>query len=65
MTRIDTPYPSLDIVQLADRLGISTKTVHRMIARGEAPPSYRIGRKRRVWRESDVLEWLETECRAS
>jgi len=64
MARPDT-YPSLNIEQLANRLGISTKTVHRMIARGEAPPSYRIGRKRRVWREHDVLEWLETECRAS
>ena len=33
----------------------------RMLARGEAPPSYRIG-KRRFWREPDVIAWLEDRC---
>jgi excisionase family DNA binding protein len=58
-------YPCLAVGQVAERLGVSEATIYRMIARGEAPPSFRIGRKRRVWRETDVLAWLETECRAS
>jgi prophage regulatory protein len=55
-------YPCLAVGQVAERLGVSEATIYRMIARGEAPKSYRIGRKRRVWREIDVLEWLEAEC---
>jgi excisionase family DNA binding protein len=55
-------YPCLAVGQVAERLGVSEATLYRMIARGAAPRSYRIGRKRR---ETDVLEWLETECRAS
>lgn len=55
-------YPSLSIEQVSDRLGVSEATLYRLLRRGHAPPSYRIG-KRRLWRESDVLEWLETRCR--
>ena len=62
MAQTDTPYPSLNIEQVADRLGVSSATIFRMLARGEAPPSYRIGR-RRLWREADVLDWIENECR--
>jgi excisionase family DNA binding protein len=56
-------YPSLTVAQVAKRLGISEATLFRMISRGDAPPSYRIGSRRRYWRESDVLAWLETRCR--
>lgn len=35
---------ALDIVAAADRLGVSTKTIRRMIARGELP-AYRVGSK--------------------
>jgi prophage regulatory protein len=56
-------YPSLTVAQVAERLGISEATLFRMLSRGEAPPSYRIGGRRRYWRESDVLDWLETRCR--
>jgi prophage regulatory protein len=56
-------YPSLTVAQVAERLGISEATLFRMLSRGEGPPSYRIGGRRRYWRESDVLDWLETRCR--
>jgi prophage regulatory protein len=56
-------YPSLTVAQVAERLGISEATLFRMLSRGERPPSYRIGGRRRYWRESDVLNWLETRCR--
>ena len=55
-------YPSLSGPQVAERLGISEASLYRLLACRKAPPSYRIGR-RRFWRESDVLEWLERECR--
>ena len=61
MPQTDSAYPSLNTEQVADRLGVSTTTIFRMLARGEAPPSYKVGR-RRLWRQSDVLTWLET-CR--
>ena len=57
-------YPSLVGPQVAERIGVSEATFYRLLARGEGPPSYRIG-KRRLWRESDVVKWLETECRES
>lgn len=57
-------YPSLTTAQVAQRLSVSEATVFRMLARRVGPPSYKIGR-RRLWRESDVLNWLETECRES
>ena len=55
-------YPSLTSAQVSERLRISEATLFRLLARGGAPPSYRIG-KRRLWRERDVLDWLESECR--
>jgi excisionase family DNA binding protein len=56
-------YPSLTVAQVAKRLGISEATLFRMLARGDAPPSYRIGGKRRYRRESDVLAWLDSRSR--
>lgn len=55
-------WPSLTYPQVADLLHISEATLHRLRQRGEAPPSYRIG-GRRLFRESDLLAWLETDCR--
>lgn len=59
-TDTSTVYPSLSIRQVARRLGISSATVHRLMNRGEGPPSYRIGR-RRLWRETDLIAWLEAQ----
>ena len=55
-------YPHLTYQQVAERLSISETSLFRLIRRGAGPPSYKIG-GRRLWRESDVLHWLETECR--
>ena len=48
--------------EVARLLGVSEATIFRMLQRAEAPPSYRIGR-RRLWRECDLLDWLESACR--
>lgn len=55
-------FPSLTREQLAERLGVSEGTIFRWLKDGKAPPHYRVG-SRRLWREQDVLEWLERECR--
>jgi excisionase family DNA binding protein len=55
-------FPSLTAPQVAERLGISEATLYRMRARGDAPASYKIG-ARRLWREADLIDWLERECR--
>lgn len=44
--------------EVAEMLGTSENTLNHWIATGYAPPSAKIGR-RRVWREADVLDWLE------
>jgi len=43
--------------QVADMLQIDRRTLERLIARGEGPPSVRFGRSRR-WLRSDVEQWL-------
>ena len=46
----------IGISHLAERLGLSQRTVHRILARGELP-SLQIGRRRLI-RLSDVRHWL-------
>jgi excisionase family DNA binding protein len=55
-------YPQLTIPQVAARLHVSQATLFRFLADGKGPVSYKVG-KRRLFRESDVLSWLERECR--
>lgn len=55
-------YPSLSYRQVAKRLAISETSLFRLLQKGKGPPSYKIGGSRR-WKESDVLDWLESECR--
>jgi excisionase family DNA binding protein len=45
------------IAELASVLGVSTKTVRRMVTRQEIPPPIRVGRQLR-WRPSDLTKWL-------
>jgi excisionase family DNA binding protein len=46
----------IGISHLAERLGLSRRTIHRILARGELP-SLQIGGRRLV-RLSDVCHWL-------
>ena len=58
----DYDFPNLRAPQVAERLDISEATLYRLLQRAEAPPSYKVGRSR-LWRECDVVAWLEAECR--
>ncbi len=50
--------------EIATCLGISSRTVWRLKAKGDLPKSVKIGRAVR-WRKSDILAWIEQGCPAS
>jgi predicted DNA-binding transcriptional regulator AlpA len=54
--------PHFTTRQSAEFLGISEAGLYRLMRTGQAPASYKVG-SRRLWRECDLIEWLETECR--
>jgi excisionase family DNA binding protein len=48
----------LSKVELAAALNVSSRTIDRWIADGEAPPYVRLPRNRLRWRWGDVRAWL-------
>ena len=48
----------LNKTQLAELLGVSRRTVDRMVERGEAPPMVTLPSGRRRWRKGAVRAWL-------
>ena len=54
--RSDIESTLIGISHLAERLGLSRRTIHRILARGELP-SLQIGRRRLI-RLSDLRHWL-------
>jgi excisionase family DNA binding protein len=48
----------LNKIQLAELLGVSCRTVDRMVAAGTAPPVTLLPSGRRRWRKGDVRQWL-------
>lgn len=62
-TIIDTlarmePRTIINQIALAHALGVSTRTLRRLVARNELPPGVRLG-ARRVWLAGDVLGHLQ------
>ena len=55
-------FPSLRSPQAAETLNISEATLWRWNRAGQGPVSYKIGGSR-LWRKSDLVAWLENECR--
>jgi excisionase family DNA binding protein len=49
----------LNKTQLAELLGVSRRTVDRMVERGEAPPMVTLPSGRRRWRKGAVRAWLQ------
>lgn len=52
----------MTIAELADRLGVSRATVHRMRTAGELPPTLKTTRRIVRWMASDVELWIDLEC---
>lgn len=50
----------LDEAALADALSVSDRTVRRMVARGELPPSVPLA-SRATWQAGRVLGWIEEQ----
>lgn len=50
--------------EIATCLGISSRTVWRLKAKGDLPKPVKLGRAVR-WRKSDILQWIEQGCPAS
>ena len=53
-----TPSEMMTTEQVAVRLHISPAAVRQRAKRGTGPPSVKVGR-RRLYRRTDVAEWLE------
>jgi excisionase family DNA binding protein len=49
--------------ELAEYLGLSTRTVDRLDAAGKLPEACRIGGKK-AWLRSEVAEWVAAHCPA-
>ena len=48
----------LDKAELASLLGLSRRTIDRMMADGTGPPAIRLPNGRRRWRLGDVRAWV-------
>lgn len=54
----DLMEPMLTPMQMAELLGIKRKHLYKLVERGQAPPSLRVGRSLRFV-PRDYREWLE------
>lgn len=49
----------VDLRTTATHLGVSTKTLRRMIARKEMPPTIRVGERKLYFRVGDLARWQD------
>lgn len=49
----------VDRMKACEIVGISDRTLDRMIARGDAPPATKLSARRIGYRISDLKEWLD------
>ena len=50
--------------EVADRIGLSRTTLHRMVKAGSFPPPVQMGQRAVRWREREIAEWLESKERS-
>lgn len=51
--------------EVAQRLGLSERSLERLRISGEGPPFVRLSERRLAYREDDVIAWLERRVRTS
>ena len=51
----------ISVVELAELLGVSVRTVWRKESTGDIPPPVRIGALVR-WRRSEIMQWIDDGC---
>ncbi len=54
----------IDVREVATILSISTRSVWRLVSRGELPQPIRLGRNVR-WRSTDIDRWIEEKLSAN
>jgi len=59
-TPVDAPPPLLDQKAVARHLGVSIRTLQRMVSAGEFPPPIHVRPGHRRWRMGDVDAWLDS-----
>ena len=62
--RTALPTDILDAADLEVMTGVPKATWRYWASIGQAPPSFKLGR-RRVWRKADVLAWIADQEKAS
>lgn len=48
----------IDIKAVADKLGVSSRTVHRLVAAGDLPKPVKLAERSQRWIEAEVDDWL-------
>ena len=46
--------------QVAEKLGLSRSTIHRMVSEGRFPKPLQVSHRAVRWKESEVSEWMDT-----
>lgn len=60
------PYARfLNVSKVCDHTTLSVSEVSRRVAAGTFPRPVRIGQRRTVWVESEVIEWCEAQIASS
>lgn len=58
------PVPAVQLItteELAEILGMSKRTIWRLLSAGQIPQPVRIGRSTR-WRRDEVQRWIDSGC---
>jgi len=61
MTRTDTAPMLIGADDVARIMGVSVRTLWRMLSAGKVPSPLRIGRNTR-WRASELTAWIDRGC---
>ena len=51
----------IPVEEVASMLGVSERTLWRLLSAGKVPEPLRIGRSTR-WRSAEIREWIERGC---
>lgn len=54
----------LSVRDVAARLAVSKSTVYRLLRDHDLPKPLRLGEGRSVWREDEIVAWIETRSEA-
>ena len=62
MEKATTERLALNVREVAERLGCSTRHVERMDSAGKLPAAVRLGGRAKRWRSAEISAWLNAGC---